>query len=70
MPKKLTPAEKLVQERMFAMLEYASHSPKRAARWHDIGYSEESKEAARLLETRGVVEASWVRSQYRLTPKD
>lgn len=66
---KLSQAEKAVQERMLAMLEYASRSAKSATRWHDIGFNTESKEAAKLLETRGVIEVSWVRNQYRLTPE-
>lgn len=52
---------------MFAMLEFAARH--RRPRWIDIGYDEDSKEAARLLADRGVVEVSRVRNQYRLTPK-
>jgi hypothetical protein len=47
MPKpKITKAERLVQEQMIAMLEWASDHPDR---WHNIGKLEATKKAAVLL---------------------
>jgi hypothetical protein len=43
--KKLTKAERLVQEQMLAMLEWASDHPG----WHKIGNIEATKHAAELL---------------------
>jgi hypothetical protein len=51
--KKLTKAERLVQEQMLAMLECASDHPDK---WHKIGNLEATKRAAELLEKRGVIE--------------
>lgn len=53
MAKKLTRAERLVQEQMLATLKWASDHP---TKWHRIGNLEESKKAAELLEKRGVIE--------------
>jgi hypothetical protein len=65
-PKKLTKAERLVQEQMLAMLEWASDHPNK---WHNIGKLEATKEAAELLAKRGVIEI-WPQTQlYRLKPK-
>lgn len=69
MPNKLTAAEKRVQDQMLALLEWATEPPSHRLRWHDIGPLNESKEAAKRLEARGVVEVSHTRNQYRLTPK-
>lgn len=55
---------------MLSMLEWATRSPKSVTRWHDIGYDDESKKAAELLEARDAIEVSWIRRQYKLTPKD
>jgi hypothetical protein len=53
MPKpKITPAERMVQEQMLAMLEWA---PDHSKAWHKIGILEETKKAAELLAARGVI---------------
>lgn len=65
MPKKLTKAERLVNEQMLALLEWASDHPKR---WHDIGREESSKRAAELLAKRGIIEIREYSNQYRLKP--
>jgi hypothetical protein len=65
-PKKLNAAERLVQEQMLAMLEWASDHP---AKWHRIGNLEATKKAAELLAKRGVIELSPETNQYRLKPK-
>jgi hypothetical protein len=51
--KRLTKSEKLLNEQMLALLEWASNHPKR---WHDIGKLPETLNAAELLEKRGVIE--------------
>jgi hypothetical protein len=61
--KKLTKAERLVNEQMLAMLEWAAKHPKR---WHDIGKIEATQRAAELLEKRGVIETRQPMNQYRL----
>lgn len=67
MPKpKITKAERLVQEQMIAMLEWASDRPDR---WHNIGKLEATKKAAVLLAKRGVIEIWPETNQYRLKPK-
>lgn len=64
--KKLTKAERLVNEQMLALLEWAADHPKR---WHDIGRDEATVRAAELLEKRGVIEVRQPMNQYRLKPK-
>jgi hypothetical protein len=64
--KKLTKAERLVQEQMLAMLEWASDHP---GKWHRIGKLDATIEAARLLEARGVIEIWKETGLYRLKPK-
>jgi hypothetical protein len=49
----LTNAERLVQEQMLAMLEWASDHP---TKWHDIGKLEATQKAAELLAKRGIIE--------------
>jgi len=61
--KKLTKAEKLVNEQMLAMLEWAAENPKQ---WHNIGKLEATKKAAELLEKRGVIEIWKETNLYRL----
>jgi hypothetical protein len=51
--KTLTAAERLVDEQMLAMLEWASERPDK---WHNIGKLEATQRAAELLEKRGVIE--------------
>jgi hypothetical protein len=65
MVKKLTKAERLVNEQMLAILEWASDHPKH---WHDIGPLPASKQAAELLAKRGVIEIRQPMNQYRLKP--
>ena len=65
MAKKLTAAERLVDEQMLAMLEWASGYPKRDA-WHKIGNMEATKKAAELLAKRGVIEIWSETNMYRL----
>jgi hypothetical protein len=64
--KKLTKAERLVNEQMLALLEWASDHPNR---WHDIGLVEANKRAAELLEKRGVIEVRQPQNQYKLKPR-
>jgi hypothetical protein len=66
MGSKLTKAEKLVQEQMLALLEWASIRPKS---WHPIGMLPETQRAAKLLASRGVIEVRKAENQYRLKPK-
>lgn len=63
MPKKLTQKERLVDELMLAMLEWASKHQKG---WHDIGKLPEWRMAAELLAKRGVIEIWPEKNQYRL----
>jgi hypothetical protein len=63
MAKKLTKAERLVQEQMPAMLEWASDHP---GKWHKIGNLEATKKAAALLAKRGVIEIWPETNLYRL----
>jgi len=63
--KRLTQAERRVDEAMLAMLESASEHRKG---WHDIGKIPEFKRAAELLEKRGIIETRQPQNQYRLTP--
>ena len=60
---KLSKAERLVNEQMLALLEWASDHPKH---WHDIGPEESSKRAAELLEKRWVIEVRQPMNQFRL----
>jgi hypothetical protein len=64
---RLTKAERLVNEQMLAILEWAADHPKH---WHDIGPLPASKEAASLLEKRGVIETRQPMNQYRLKPQN
>lgn len=63
--KKLSKAERLVDEQMLAMLEWASDRPER---WHKIGNLEATKKAAELLQMRGVIEIWPETKLYRLKP--
>ena len=65
--KKLTNAERLVNEQMLAILEWASEHPKQ---WHNIGKLEATRKAAELLAKRGVIEIWPETNLYRLKPKD
>ena len=64
--KVLTKAERLVDEQMLAMLEWASDRPDK---WHNIGKIEATKKAAELLAKRGVIEIWPETGLYRLKPK-
>ena len=64
--RRLTKAERLVNEQMLALLEWAADHP---TRWHDIGPEEASKRAAELLAKRGVIEIREYSNQYKLKPK-
>lgn len=66
MAKRLTAAERLLDEQMLALLEWASEQP---SRWHEIGKLEASRKAAALLEQRGVIETRQPQNQFRLKPK-
>jgi hypothetical protein len=66
--KKLTAAERLQDEQMLALLEWATEYPKKDA-WHKIGYLDATKKAADLLEKRGVIEVWRETGLYRLKPK-
>jgi hypothetical protein len=63
--KKLTAAERLVDERMLAMLEWASDHP---TKWHRIGNLEATKKAVELLAKRGVIEVWAETNMYRIKP--
>jgi hypothetical protein len=64
---KLTKAEKLVQEQMLALLEWAADRPKS---WHPIGTLPETQRAAELLAKRGLIEIASHSNQYRLKQKN
>jgi hypothetical protein len=66
MAKKLSKAERLVDEQMLAIVEWAADHPKH---WHDIGPLPASKQAAELLAKRGVIEVWPETKMYRLKPK-
>jgi hypothetical protein len=66
MGSKLTKAEKLIDEQMLALLEWAATRPKS---WHPIGTLPETR-AAELLAARGVIEIRKTENQYRLEPKN
>lgn len=65
MARKLTKEERLVDEQMLALLEWASEHP---TRWHGIGKLEASRKAAELLAKRGVLEFWPETNLYRLKP--
>jgi hypothetical protein len=52
MPKKLSQSERLVDEQMLAIIEWAAEHP---TKWHDIGKLPETRKAAELLAKRGVI---------------
>jgi hypothetical protein len=64
--KKLSKSERLVDEQMLAMLEWASDNP---TKWHPIGKLEATQRAAELLAKRGVIEVWPETNLYRLKPK-
>ena len=53
MVRRLSKSEKLLNEQMLVLLEWAADHPKR---WHDIGKLPESQKVAELLEKRGVID--------------
>jgi hypothetical protein len=65
MKKRLTAAERMVDEQMLAMLEWGSDRPDR---WHNIGRLDATKKAAELLAKRGVIEIWPESNQYRIKP--
>ena len=65
--KKLTAAERLVDEQMLAMLEWASDRPDK---WHRIGNLDATKKAAELLAARGVIEIWPETNMYRIKPAE
>jgi hypothetical protein len=64
--KRLTKTERLVDEQMLAMLEWAFEHP---TKWHKIGHLDATKRAAELLAKRGVIEIWPETNLYRLKPK-
>jgi hypothetical protein len=66
MAKKLTAAERLVDEQMLAIIEWVSEHP---TKWHPIGKLEATKKAAELLAKRDVIEMWPETNQYRLKPR-
>jgi hypothetical protein len=66
MATRTTKAEKLVQEQMLALLEWAAERPKS---WHDLGNLPQTQDAADLLAARGMVEIRQPQNQYRLKPE-
>lgn len=62
--KQLTKAERLVNERILALLEWATERP--ASRWHSIGPEEDWNHAALILMERGIIEIRQPMNQYRL----
>lgn len=67
MPKKLTKAERALDDKMLAILEWATQHPKR---WHTIGPEKDWNRAAQLLSERGVIEIRQPMNQYRLKPRE
>jgi len=61
--KKLTAAERLVDEQMLAMIEWASEHPEK---WQPIGKLPATVKAAELLAKRGVIEVWKETGLYRL----
>lgn len=68
MAKKLTKAERMVDEQMLAILEWAAEYPKPDA-WHKIGDLDATKKAADLLAKRGIIEIWPETGSYRLKGK-
>jgi hypothetical protein len=66
--RKLSAAERLVDEQMLALPEWATEYPKRDA-WHKSGNLDATKKAADLLEKRGLIEIWRETGLYRLKPK-
>jgi hypothetical protein len=66
MARKLSKFERLVDEQMLALLEWAADHPKH---WHNLGPEEATKRAAEALEKRGVIETRQPMNQYRLKPR-
>jgi hypothetical protein len=64
--KKLSKEERLMDEQMLALLEWASEHP---TKWHNIGKLDASQKAAALLAKRGVIEVRPETNAYRLKPK-
>lgn len=64
--KKLTNAERSLDEKMLAILEYAT---KHHRRWHDIGPEPDWQRAAQLLADSGMIEIRQPQNQYRLVVK-
>jgi hypothetical protein len=64
--KKLSKEERLMDEQMLALLEWATERPDR---WHRIGKLEATQKAAALLAKRGVLEIWPETNLYRLKPK-
>lgn len=63
---KLTKEERLVQEQMLALIEWASDRPNR---WHDLGREPSTLRAAELLEKRDVIEIRQPQNQYKIKAK-
>jgi hypothetical protein len=63
--KKLTKAERLIDEQLLALLEWATEHPG----WHSIGNIDATKRAAELLAKRGVIEIWAETGLYRLKPQ-
>lgn len=67
MPKKLPKAERLINERILALLEWATEHP--PGRWYAIGPEEDWNRAAQILAERGIIEIRQPMNQYRLKRK-
>lgn len=65
MRKKLTKAERMVDEQMLALIEWAE-----GGGWCPLGRDEATRTAAKLLEKRGVIQLNDLINVYRLTPKE
>jgi hypothetical protein len=63
--KKSGAAERMVDEQMLAMLEWASDHP---TKWHPIGKLDATRKAAELLAKRDVIEVWKETGLYRLKP--
>jgi hypothetical protein len=66
MVRKLSKEERMVDEQMLAIIEWASEHP---GRWHNIGKLGATQRAAELLAKRGVIEIWKETNLYRLKPK-
>jgi hypothetical protein len=64
--KKITKAERDLQNQMLAMLEYASERPEG---WHNIGKLATDQKATKFLEKRGVIEIWHETGLCRLKPE-